>query len=181
MVIAESLAIQSYIPQKKHLGGHFRYFLFFFGLGVGKREEASKQVAGVSVLIENRGAGVGAQVYLEDVCREEEEEGGGSKFLFRGQNSHQDTEFGPRGPSPKHLLKVFFRSNLARQNLKRCKGHTHKKGIGKISIERHEFQSGYSQGVFGVFSGSFRVFSGCFALCPFWVCPLEPFKKTRTS
>ena len=32
--------------------------------------------------------------------------------------------------------------------------------------------SGYFQGV----SGFFRVFSGCFSLCPFRVCPLDPFK-----
>ena len=42
--------------------------------------------------------------------------------------------------------------------------------------------SGCFQGIFRVFSGFFqgifRVFSGCFSLCPFWVCPLDPPKKT---
>ena len=60
------------------VGGNFGY-LFSFGSGAGKREEASEQVTGGSVFIENRGRGGGLSEEAgwgfrrhEDVCRDGE-------------------------------------------------------------------------------------------------------------
>ena len=76
-------------------GGGFGYIFFnFFFSGAGEREEASEEVAGGPILIENRGRGVGS----EEEAREGERApwrclrggwGGGLNIYFRGRNAHR--------------------------------------------------------------------------------------------